>query len=211
MARRRLNRKSPQPLALEPRLMFDGAAVDTAAAAAAGAKAAAQDVAAHPAARTFAEPPTAHVATETVRSTSATSNPAAPTVTAAASQDTAPTVTAASNQDTAPAATAAATQSTSTAGTGVTTPAAGFDIVTSSSDRDRATSGDCTVAGPRLLTAADPAADGGRHEVAFVDSSIDGWTQLANSIGPGIEVVLIDGHDDGIRQIADYLQGRTGL
>src|SRR5690606_34918745 len=59
--------------------------------------------------------------------------------------------------------------------------------------------------------AGDPAVDGGRREVAFVDSTIDGWTQIAGSIGPGIEVVLIDGQQDGLRQIADYVEGQSGL
>jgi hypothetical protein len=68
-----------------------------------------------------------------------------------------------------------------------------------------------TLPGARQLSTGNPAANGGRNEIAFIDSSIDGWTQLAESMGPGVEVVLIDANEDGLMQMADYLEGRTGL
>lgn len=147
--KRQLSRRAPSPLALEARLMFDGAAVDAA-----------------------LSVPVDHPVVD------------------------APTPADAVADHATPAATTAETPAERT-------PAerSGLDLIT----------GDSAAHGARQLVAGNPAADGGRREVAFIDSSINGWTQIAESIGAGIEVVLIDSQNDGLTQIADYLQGRSGI
>ncbi|QWE03739.1 VCBS domain-containing protein [Polynucleobacter sp. JS-JIR-II-50] len=63
----------------------------------------------------------------------------------------------------------------------------------------------------RQLVAADPALDGGLHEVVFLDSNVANWEQLASFVRPGVEVVLIDGQGDGLREMADYLGGQSNI
>ncbi|WP_052293836.1 Ig-like domain-containing protein [Azospirillum sp. B510] len=62
----------------------------------------------------------------------------------------------------------------------------------------------------QVLAAADPAANGGRKEVAFIDTGVADWRTLANGIRPGVEVVLLDGSKDGLAQMAEWAQGKTG-
>jgi hypothetical protein len=48
-------------------------------------------------------------------------------------------------------------------------------------------------------------------EVVFIDTSIAGYETLLQGVKPGAETVLIDGAEDGLSQIAAYLNGRTGI
>lgn len=50
-----------------------------------------------------------------------------------------------------------------------------------------------------------------RHEIAFIDSNVVNYQQLVDAVSPGTEVVVLDGSRDGLQQIADYLDGRTGI
>lgn len=63
--------------------------------------------------------------------------------------------------------------------------------------------------------AADVAASSGtadtRPAIAFVDSRLPDYSQLAAAVAPGTEVVILDARQDGLQQIADYLQGRSGI
>ncbi|WP_271411397.1 DUF4347 domain-containing protein [Pseudomonas sp. Q1-7] len=61
--------------------------------------------------------------------------------------------------------------------------------------------------------AATPTAGTGdqRQEVVFIDNGVKDFQQLVAAIKPGTEVVVLDGSKDGLRQIADYLDGRSGL
>lgn len=139
---RRLKRRAPSPMALEARVMFDGAAVDAAASAAAAAERAAQDAAAR------------ESATKVVCKVPETPAPVA--------------------------------------------PARDVDVRTE-------------PGGPRVLAAGDPAANGGRREVVFVDGAVSDWQTLVAGLGTGLEVVLLDSSRDGLQQIADYLQGRNDI
>ena len=145
---RRLARRAPAPMALEPRVMFDGAAVDTAAAAVAAAERAAQEAAAKESA-------------------------------------------------------ANAERQSQVAQTAQATKAAEAD---KSATGEAASNG-----GPRLIALGDPTANGGRREIVFVDSAVPGWQTLVASMHTGLEIVLLDSTRDGVLQIADYLQGRTGI
>ncbi|WP_131174589.1 DUF4347 domain-containing protein, partial [Phytopseudomonas dryadis] len=51
----------------------------------------------------------------------------------------------------------------------------------------------------------------GRQEVVFVDAQVQDYQQLLGSLQPGTEVVVLDSGADGLQQIADYLQGRSGI
>ncbi|PKN16085.1 MAG: hypothetical protein CVU66_02220 [Deltaproteobacteria bacterium HGW-Deltaproteobacteria-23] len=61
------------------------------------------------------------------------------------------------------------------------------------------------------LFTADFFADKTPLEIVFVDTSVPNWQQLAGAIKPGIEIILLDPSQDGIRQIADALGTRTGV
>ncbi|WP_256205189.1 MULTISPECIES: DUF4347 domain-containing protein [unclassified Pseudomonas] len=61
------------------------------------------------------------------------------------------------------------------------------------------------------LAAAPSASSDQRHEVVFVDSNVANYQQLVASLKPGTEVVVLDGSKDGLQQIAQYLNGRTGI
>lgn len=50
-----------------------------------------------------------------------------------------------------------------------------------------------------------------RQEVVFVDNGVKDYQQLVAAIKPGTEVVVLDGSKDGLQQIADYLDGRSGI
>ena len=62
-----------------------------------------------------------------------------------------------------------------------------------------------------VLQAVDPSQNGGRKEVAFVDSSLADWDVLVAGIGAGIEIVLLDGNSDGLRQIATWAAQNDGF
>lgn len=50
-----------------------------------------------------------------------------------------------------------------------------------------------------------------RREIVFIDTSVEDYQTLMSGIDPNAEVVLLDSTRDGIKQIADILQGRTGF
>ncbi|WP_417812886.1 DUF4347 domain-containing protein [Thalassospira alkalitolerans] len=62
-----------------------------------------------------------------------------------------------------------------------------------------------------VLQAVDPSQNGGRKEVVFVDSSLADWDVLVAGIGAGIEIVLLDGNSDGLRQIATWAAQNDGF
>src|SRR5690606_431113 len=50
-----------------------------------------------------------------------------------------------------------------------------------------------------------------RQEVVFIDNQVKNYQQLLSGLKPGSEVVVLDGSKDGLQQIADYLNGRSGI
>ena len=50
-----------------------------------------------------------------------------------------------------------------------------------------------------------------RQEVVFIDSSVKDNQQLLDSLAPGTEVVVLDSTQDGLTQMAQYLDGRSGI
>lgn len=48
-------------------------------------------------------------------------------------------------------------------------------------------------------------------QIVFVDSAVEDWKSLAVGIKPGTEVVLLDSARDGIKQIGEILQNRSGI
>ncbi|QEY61909.1 DUF4347 domain-containing protein [Metapseudomonas lalkuanensis] len=50
-----------------------------------------------------------------------------------------------------------------------------------------------------------------RQEVVFVDNGVKDFQKLVAAIKPGTEVVVLDSSKDGLQQIADYLDGRSGI
>ncbi|WP_277699894.1 Ig-like domain-containing protein [Pseudomonas sp. REST10] len=60
--------------------------------------------------------------------------------------------------------------------------------------------------------AAAPAASSGqRQEIVFIDGNVQDYAQLIAGVSEGTEVVVLDGSQDGLQQIADYLNGRSGI
>lgn len=57
---------------------------------------------------------------------------------------------------------------------------------------------------------AAPAPDAPRHEVVFIDTSLKDYQTLAAGVGPGVDVVLIDGSKDGLQQIAEWASTHSG-
>ncbi|NJD07394.1 MAG: DUF4347 domain-containing protein, partial [Methylococcaceae bacterium] len=58
---------------------------------------------------------------------------------------------------------------------------------------------------------ADPAVNGGRLEVVFIESNVPDIQVLVNGVKPGVEVVLLEASRDGLAQMAGYLEGRTDI
>ncbi len=50
-----------------------------------------------------------------------------------------------------------------------------------------------------------------RREVVFVDGNIQDYQQLLAGLPAGTEVVVLDASRNGLEQMADYLEGRTGI
>lgn len=50
-----------------------------------------------------------------------------------------------------------------------------------------------------------------RQEIVFVDGQVQDYQQLLAGIKPGTEVVVLNPTGDGLKQISDYLAGRTGI
>ncbi|MDH4568073.1 DUF4347 domain-containing protein [Pseudomonas sp. BN414] len=61
------------------------------------------------------------------------------------------------------------------------------------------------------LAAAPSGTADNRQEVVFVDSNVRDYQQLVSGLKPGTEVVVLDANKDGLQQIADYLDGRSGI
>lgn len=67
--------------------------------------------------------------------------------------------------------------------------------------------------GAVLIQGADPARDGGKLEVAFVDTSLADWQTLVTGIEtsrPGIEIELIDATESGLAQMAAWAASHSG-
>ena len=67
-----------------------------------------------------------------------------------------------------------------------------------------------------MVAPLDPAKDGGKREIVFVDSSVADAATLALEAAaqrPGAEVVLFNGHGNGVQEIASFLAANniTGL
>jgi VCBS repeat-containing protein len=56
-----------------------------------------------------------------------------------------------------------------------------------------------------------PAADAAAHEVYVIDRSIANWEQLAAQVPQGARTILLDPGRSGAAQIAEALQGETGI
>ena len=50
-----------------------------------------------------------------------------------------------------------------------------------------------------------------RHEVAFVDPTVPDYQSLIAGMGPNVQIVMLDGGQDGVEQMAAALSGRTGI
>nr|WP_285961086.1 Ig-like domain-containing protein [Pseudomonas tohonis] len=50
-----------------------------------------------------------------------------------------------------------------------------------------------------------------RQEIVFVDGQVQDYQQLLAGMKQGTEVVVLDPKGDGLKQISDYLAGRTGI
>ncbi|WFS19425.1 Ig-like domain-containing protein [Pseudomonas sp. 905_Psudmo1] len=50
-----------------------------------------------------------------------------------------------------------------------------------------------------------------RQEIVFVDGQVQDYQQLLAGIKPGTEVVVLNPTGDGLKQISDYLSGRSGI
>ena len=81
------------------------------------------------------------------------------------------------------------------------------------SDTERSTGHDTAPAdhGARMLAAGDPAVNGGRLEVVFVEDNVTDYQTLTSGMKAGLEIVVLDSKGDGLRQMADYLDGRSGI
>ena len=63
---------------------------------------------------------------------------------------------------------------------------------------------------PVQVRAADPAQDGGRKEVVFVDTSLANYQALEAAVKPGVEIEEIGGGQDGLAQMAKWAETHTG-
>ncbi|MCM5680003.1 DUF4347 domain-containing protein [Schlegelella sp. S2-27] len=50
-----------------------------------------------------------------------------------------------------------------------------------------------------------------RTEIVFVDTRLPNYDEIVAAAAPGAEIVLLDSNRDGVQQIADALNGRTGI
>ena len=50
-----------------------------------------------------------------------------------------------------------------------------------------------------------------RTEIVFVFDNLPDWQQLADGVQPGAQVVVLDGTQDGLAQMADALKDRSGV
>ena len=68
-----------------------------------------------------------------------------------------------------------------------------------------------TAGALRHALMADAPATSPRQEVVFVDSQVANLAELLAGLSGNAEVVILDASKDGLQQMADYLQGRSGL
>ncbi|MBA1322729.1 Ig-like domain-containing protein [Pseudomonas plecoglossicida] len=65
---------------------------------------------------------------------------------------------------------------------------------------------------PATAAPATASADvAGVHEVVFIDSAVSDYQKLIAGLPEGVEVVVLDNSKDGLKQIADYLDGRKDI
>ncbi|WP_185878872.1 cadherin-like domain-containing protein [Variovorax sp. MHTC-1] len=60
-------------------------------------------------------------------------------------------------------------------------------------------------------TSESPATSTAPHEIYVVDQNIENWQQLAAAVPPGAELIVLDSGSSGVQQLADALQGRSGI
>lgn len=66
---------------------------------------------------------------------------------------------------------------------------------------------------PVEVQVADAALDGGKLEVAFIDTSVSGWETLVTGLQasrPGMGIELIDGTESGLAQMVAWADGHSG-
>ncbi|MEI8397432.1 MAG: DUF4347 domain-containing protein [Rhodospirillaceae bacterium] len=66
------------------------------------------------------------------------------------------------------------------------------------------------VSAPVEVRAADPTQNGGKKEVAFVDTNVADYQKLVAGVRAGVEVELIDGTQSGLAQMAKWAETHTG-
>ena len=66
------------------------------------------------------------------------------------------------------------------------------------------------VAAPTVVREADPTKDGGKKEVAFVDTNVADYKTLEAGIRVGVAIVEIDGGQSGLAQIAKWAETHSG-
>ena len=66
------------------------------------------------------------------------------------------------------------------------------------------------VPAPVTLREADPAQNNGRKEVAFIDTAVADYQSLVDGVRAGVEVVLLDGGQSGLAQMALWAQDHYG-
>ena len=94
-------------------------------------------------------------------------------------------------------------------GAAIATGAEALTDVAYDSDVTESTSQPDALA-PVQVQAADPAANNGRKEVAFIDTSVNDYQSLVEGIRPGVEVYLLNGESDGISQLQRWAQQNEG-
>ncbi len=62
-----------------------------------------------------------------------------------------------------------------------------------------------------IATAQDLQPNNARREVVFVDIGVADYQSLINGLPAGVDVVLLDASQDGLTQMAAYLDGQTGI
>ncbi|MCE3025387.1 Ig-like domain-containing protein, partial [Salinicola sp. DM10] len=70
---------------------------------------------------------------------------------------------------------------------------------------------DSDATAEHLAAAPSSTTPGERHEVVFIDASVQDKQPLLDSLVAGTEVVVLDAGSDGLQQMADYLDGRSGI
>ena len=61
------------------------------------------------------------------------------------------------------------------------------------------------------LQTAMPEQNSNRTEIVFILDNVDDWQTLVDGIRPGIQIEVIDSAQDGLAQMAQFLDGRSGI